>query len=53
MEKYYKELISILKNKKIKKEELNKLKIKLCNKYNLKKIPTDIEVILTGTSWGT
>ncbi|GAG06764.1 unnamed protein product, partial [marine sediment metagenome] len=43
---YYNELISTLKKKKLNKNQLNRLKIKLCHKYRTKKIPTDIEVLL-------
>ena len=43
---YYKELISQLKKKKLTKKQLNTLKIKLCIKHQIKKIPTDIEILL-------
>ena len=43
---YYSELILELKNKKLAKEKINRLKIRLCAKYSIKKIPTDIEVLL-------
>ena len=45
-QQFYKELISILKEKKLVKEDLHKLKIKLSKKYDLGKIPTDIDVLL-------
>lgn len=45
-QQFYKELIGILKEKKLVKNDLHKLKIKLSKKYNLGKIPTDIEVFL-------
>ncbi|MEM3374641.1 MAG: tRNA uridine(34) 5-carboxymethylaminomethyl modification radical SAM/GNAT enzyme Elp3 [Candidatus Woesearchaeota archaeon] len=49
--KFYREIIKILlkigKSKKsLTKDDLNSLKIKLSKKYNLKKIPTDAEIIL-------
>ncbi len=43
---YFKEITGTLKKKKLSKEQLAKLKIKLCRKYKLKKIPTDIEIML-------
>jgi elongator complex protein 3 len=43
---YYKELIRIIKEKKPSKLELSKIKTRLCKKYRLKDIPTDIEVLL-------
>ncbi|MBR9690800.1 tRNA uridine(34) 5-carboxymethylaminomethyl modification radical SAM/GNAT enzyme Elp3 [Candidatus Woesearchaeota archaeon] len=46
---YYKEIISILKEKKLSKEEIAKLKIKLCKKHKCRKIPTDIQVLLNAS----
>ncbi len=46
LDDYYKELVYKLKNKKLSKDQLNRLKIKLCSKYKIRKIPTDIEVLL-------
>lgn len=43
---FYADIISALKEKQPGSEELSKLKIKLCRKYGLKKIPTDIEILL-------
>ncbi|MCP3684884.1 MAG: tRNA uridine(34) 5-carboxymethylaminomethyl modification radical SAM/GNAT enzyme Elp3 [bacterium] len=43
---FYSELISTLKQRKLSKKELAKLKMKLCSKYKLKKIPTDIQVLM-------
>ncbi|MBU0615498.1 MAG: tRNA uridine(34) 5-carboxymethylaminomethyl modification radical SAM/GNAT enzyme Elp3 [Nanoarchaeota archaeon] len=43
---FYQEIVSEIKKKKPSKAVLNKLKNKLCNKYNLKRIPTDIEILL-------
>jgi elongator complex protein 3 len=42
---FYKEITRILKKKKLKRHALNRLKIKLCDKYGLKKVPTDIEIL--------
>lgn len=42
---FYKEIIEILKKRKLNKQELTRLKIKLCNKYKIKKIPTDIKIL--------
>jgi len=46
MEEFYKELIRIIKKEKPDKNKLNKIKIKLCNKYKLGRIPTDIEILI-------
>ena len=47
MEKeFYNELIKTLLKKKLSKLDLHKLKVKLCKKYKIKKIPTDIQVLL-------
>jgi len=43
---FYQEVIETLKDKKLSKEELSKLKIKLSKKYQLGKIPTDISILL-------
>jgi len=45
-EKYFQELIEIIKEKRLSKDALSKLKLKLCSKYRLKHIPTDIEILL-------
>lgn len=45
-EAYFDELINELKERKLSKEQIMKLKLKLCEKHNMKKIPTDIEVLL-------
>jgi len=42
----YKELISELKKKKLTKDQLAKLKTKLCAKYKIKEMPTDIQILL-------
>jgi elongator complex protein 3 len=44
-EKYIEEYLELLKT--TNKDNLNKVKIKLSSKYNLKKIPTDIEIFLS------
>jgi elongator complex protein 3 len=43
---YYKELEEFLKQGQLSKIELSKLKVKLCKKYRVKKVPTDIQVLL-------
>jgi elongator complex protein 3 len=43
---YFKELIDTVKSRHLTKNQLSRLKIKLCTKYGLKDIPTDIEVFL-------
>lgn len=45
-EEYYKELFSILKKQKLDKNQLSKLKNKLCLKYKIKKVPTDTEILM-------
>lgn len=42
----FKELEQTLREKSLSKEELAKLKIKLCAKYDVERVPTDIEVLL-------
>ncbi len=44
--KYYDELTQLIRKKKPSKKELLKLKAKLCSKYGLKKLPSDIEILL-------
>ncbi len=46
---FYKEIISALFTKKHSKKQINQLKVKLCGKYSLKKIPTDIDIMLHAT----
>jgi len=47
MEKqYFDEILKILKQKKLSKQEISKLKIKLCRKYHIN-IPTDIRILLS------
>jgi elongator complex protein 3 len=46
MKEYFNELIDSIKKNKLSKDELSRLKIKLCSKYKFKKIPTDIEILL-------
>jgi len=45
-EKMYAELISALKKKKLNKNQLAKLKNKLCSKYKIREMPTDIQILL-------
>ncbi len=46
MADFYSEIISIIKEKKPSKKELNKLKNRISAKYKLKKIPTDADILL-------
>ncbi len=50
MERFIKEVIEIIKKRKPSKENLAKIKLRLCRKYKLKKIPTDIELLLNAPS---
>ncbi len=43
---FMQELQEILKKKKLSKQELVKEKIRLCKKYKIKEVPTDIEILL-------
>lgn len=43
---YFKETIEYIKNKKPSKIDLAKEKVRLCSKYKVKNIPTDIEIML-------
>jgi len=43
---YFDEILKILKQKKLSKQEISKLKIKLCRKYHIN-IPTDIRILLS------
>jgi len=42
----YDELIGALKKKKLSKKQLYQLKRELCKRYNVREIPTDIQVLL-------
>lgn len=46
MERVYRELIDTLKKKKLSEKELALLKYKLCKKYNVSEVPTNIQVLL-------
>jgi elongator complex protein 3 len=46
----YRELIETIKKKKISKSALAKLKVKLCSKYKVKEMPTDIKILLNATA---
>jgi len=46
MKEYFEELIKEIKSKKLDREQISKLKNKLASKHNLKKPPTNIEVLL-------
>ncbi len=45
----FQELIYELKKRDIEKDELAKLKVKLCKKHDVKNIPTDIEIMLNAS----
>jgi hypothetical protein len=47
---FYNELFDELDKKKYSKEKYSKLKLKLCKKHNLKRIPSDIEISLNADS---
>ncbi|RLE38930.1 tRNA uridine(34) 5-carboxymethylaminomethyl modification radical SAM/GNAT enzyme Elp3 [Candidatus Woesearchaeota archaeon] len=49
MQSYYNELIEEIKSKKLSKDKINRLKLKLCKKYNLKYPPTDVEILLNAS----
>ncbi|MFC1691685.1 tRNA uridine(34) 5-carboxymethylaminomethyl modification radical SAM/GNAT enzyme Elp3 [Nanoarchaeota archaeon] len=42
---FFTEIINILIKKKLSKDNISKLKVKLCKKHNLRRIPTDIEIL--------
>ena len=46
MKEFYKELIKKLEGKDLTKREIAKIKHKLCKKYKLGKVPTDIQILL-------
>jgi len=46
MKQFIDEIIRIIKKQKPSKLKLSKIKTRLCKKYRLKKIPTDIEILL-------
>jgi elongator complex protein 3 len=43
---YLKELVSALREKRLTKDQLSRLKVRLCAKHGVRDIPTDIEVFL-------
>ncbi|MFH0870198.1 MAG: tRNA uridine(34) 5-carboxymethylaminomethyl modification radical SAM/GNAT enzyme Elp3 [archaeon] len=43
---FFKDIIDYVKQEKPSKDKLSKEKIRLCSKHHLKKIPTDIEILL-------
>jgi elongator complex protein 3 len=43
---YLKELVSVLREKQLNKDQLSRLKVRLCANHGVKHIPTDIEVFL-------
>lgn len=46
---YYDELISLIKKKRMSADDLSRLKISLCKKHGMKKIPTNIQILLNST----
>ncbi len=46
---FYTDIVHQLSAEKHTKMQINKLKVKLCKKYKLKKIPTDIDIMLNAT----
>jgi elongator complex protein 3 len=49
MEGFYKEVIEIIKKEKPDKDKLSKLKVKLCNNYKMKRIPSDFDILLNAS----
>ncbi len=45
-QEFFNEVVSILKDKNISKDEAARLKLRLCKRYNIKEVPTDIQVLL-------
>jgi len=43
------EIIQKLKQKKLSQEKLSQIKLNLCKKYHVKKVPTNIEILLNST----
>ncbi len=46
MQEFYKDIVQVLKEKKLKGIAFDRKKIELCRKYGLKKIPTNIQILL-------
>lgn len=46
IETYVDELIAMIRKQKLIKEQISKLKIRLCTKHSVKQIPTDIQVMI-------
>ncbi len=46
MQGFYKEIIKRIKKEKPTKSELSKIKLKLCKKYNMQKIPNDYDIFI-------
>ena len=45
-EQFFKEIIGILRQKELSKEDISRVKIRLCSKHGLKRIPNDFEILL-------
>ena len=43
---YVKEIVNLILSSKLNKQDIAKKKVELCRKYKLKKIPSDIEILL-------
>jgi elongator complex protein 3 len=43
---FYKDIIETIKRERLSKEQIAKLKTKLCSKYKIKEIPTDIQILI-------
>jgi elongator complex protein 3 len=48
-DKFFHEIIDYIKSSHPEKNKLSKVKISLCKKYNLKEIPTDIQILLSAS----
>lgn len=46
LQAFYADIIDAIKKKRLSKPSLSKLKLKLCAKHRLKRVPTDIEILL-------
>ena len=44
--KFFQEIIELVKSGNLNKDQITKLKLRLCRKHGMKRIPTDIEIML-------